>query len=563
MGESWSAERAQDQRRQAEARLAADASVAATAQAVDGANLLHELQVHQVELELQNEELRQAQRELEESRDRFRILYDQAPFAYLTLAGDGKILAANPTAATLLGVDRAGLLGRALSGFMNRHDADAFYLHRLDVLAEQPTAGCDVGIRRADGATFPVHIDSVRAFGSKGATGPGATWYTALIDISALKRAEEHLQESEAHFREIAERIEDVFYVRDRHGLISYVSPAYKRIWGRPASALIGRESAWLETVDVADRDRVATAWVRMRAGAAVSEIYRIKRPDGATRWVHSRAFPVLGSDGQVDRFVGVVRDITVERKLELELRQAQKMEAIGTLASGVAHNLRNMLQALLLFVDIAETSDDRAHANEAIRRARETGKRGAGLIDQLMVFARKQEREPPLVPINLDAALRDAAVLLKPMVGDGIHLEIEAGAPHAVILSDFVELEQVLLNLASNARDAMPGGGTLTMKTEPAVLNQEVADAHSVAQGSYVKLTVRDTGSGMDDETTARIFEPFFTTKDVDKGTGLGLSTVFGIIRRLGGCIEVASKKGEGTTFTICLPSLEGTLRS
>ena len=300
-----------------------------------------------------------------------------------------------------------------------------------------------------------------------------------------------------------------------------------------------------------------------MRAGAAVSEIYRIKRPDGATRWVHSRAFPVLGSDGQVDRFVGVVRDITVERKLELELRQAQKMEAIGTLASGVAHNLRNMLQALLLFVDIAETSDDRAHANEAIRRARETGKRGAGLIDQLMVFARKQEREPPLVPINLDAALRDAAVLLKPMVGDGIHLEIEAGAPHAVILSDFVELEQVLLNLASNARDAMPGGGTLTMKTEPAVLNQEVADAHSVAQGSYVKLTVRDTGSGMDDETTARIFEPFFTTKDVDKGTGLGLSTVFGIIRRLGGCIEVASKKGEGTTFTICLPSLEGTLRS
>ena len=149
------------------------------------------------------------------------------------------------------------------------------------------------------------------------------------------------------------------------------------------------------------------------------------------------------------------------------------------------------------------------------------------------------------------------------PIFGDGIHLEIEAGAPHAVILSDFVELEQVLLNLASNARDAMPGGGTLTMKTEPAVLNQEVADAHSVAQGSYVKLTVRDTGSGMDDETTARIFEPFFTTKDVDKGTGLGLSTVFGIIRRLGGCIEVASKKGEGTTFTICLPSLEGTLRS
>jgi signal transduction histidine kinase len=259
-----------------------------------------------------------------------------------------------------------------------------------------------------------------------------------------------------------------------------------------------------------------------------------------------------------VVRGVGVVRDITNERKLEDDLRQAQKMEAVGTLASGVAHNLRNVLQAVLAFVHTAQHGGvSRERAAKALERAVTTARRGAALTDQLMTFTRKQDTVAK--PLVLDAIVREAADLIRTMIGDQIVLAVETRAPKGVVMGDPVQLEQIFLNLAANARDAMPTGGTLTMTTEEATIDEQTAAAHGVASGLHVKVIIADTGSGMDPETQSRIFEPFFTTKEVGRGTGLGLATVFALARQFGGCVEVASEKGKGTAFTLCFPSLQG----
>jgi len=662
-------------RREAEKRAAAGGAASEPFGAADAQRLVHELQVHQIELEMQNEELRRTQVELEEHRNRYQALYDQAPVGYLTLDRRGTILEANLTAASMLSVEARFLPGLSLASFVDAKRAAAFELHLRAVLGRPEKQGCDLWIRKRDGGAFPAHIDSVadldscdpggaptrcrtvildltdlrqaqddlrtqesrtrtlldtladavistdangrieslnaaaeRLFGYKEAeiqgqnvgvlmpapsrNQPGGLigaasrealgvrkdgsicpieisageWWdhgqrklTAIVrDISARKQAERALQESEARFRQIAENIDDAFNLREPSGAVSYASPAYERIWGRPAAELVGKETAWLETIDPQDRARVARTWQRLRAGEPLSEVYRIWRPDGTARWVNSRAFPVAAPDGTVLRYVGVVRDITTEHRLEAELLQSQKMEAVGTLASGVAHNLRNMLQAILAFIFTAQRQGSSSdHGHRALERAVETAKKGAALTDQMMVFTHKREAAPE--PVGIDAIVHDSVTLLRPLVGESITLAIEGHAPRAWIVADPVEIEQLLLNLAANARDAMPAGGTLTIATEEITLDDEEARRQRLLRrGRYVQLTVRDTGVGMDEATRTRIFEPFFTTKAVGKGTGLGLFTVFALTKRLGGSIGVTSDAGHGTTFTLLIPCCE-----
>jgi PAS domain S-box-containing protein len=548
-------------RHKAESRLAGAARPRERA-LDESARLVHELEVHQVELEMQNEELRRVQLQLEQSRDRYCELYDHAPVGYLTLDRTGKILEANLTATVLLGVPRSRLVGKRLSTLLTTDDSAVFGRHRRQIFSAGPARrSCDVWVRRPDGRVFPAHLESVVESQSAPPAGQSARCRTILTDVSELRVTQRELQESEIRFRQIADEIEDAFYVRELDGETSYVSPAWERIWCRPSAFLAGKKVAWMETIDLEDQERVSDAWNRLAQGEPISEIYRIRRPDGAIRWVQSRGLAIRGDVGQILRYVGVVRDVTTERKLDEELRQAQKMEALGTLASGVAHNLSNVLQAMMAFVHLAKK---RGITNErsvqALDRSIEAGRRGASLIGQLMTFARKQDPAMKLRPLRPDAMLADMLVLLRSFVGDEVVVRLQTRAANSAIMADPVQLEQILLNLASNARDAMPEGGTFEIETEEMILDDAAAGSHDLLPGHYVRMSVRDSGAGMDAATRGRVFEPFFTTKEVGKGTGLGLSTVFALTRSLGGSIEVTSEPGHGTTFTLCFPSLQGT---
>jgi two-component system, cell cycle sensor histidine kinase and response regulator CckA len=286
-------------------------------------------------------------------------------------------------------------------------------------------------------------------------------------------------------------------------------------------------------------------------------EAPRLTHPGETGRYLVSY-FPVVGEDGVPTGIGGVIQDVTEQRRLEDQLRQGQKMEAIGRLAGGIAHDFNNLLTGILSHSELLLDQIPEGPAREDAQTVRQTAERAAALTRQLLAFSRQQRVEPRLVDLN--AVVLETQRLLRRTLGDPITLEISLGAIGSV-LADPGQLEQVLVNLALNARDAMPAGGRLTIATHETSLNESLAARHSgLPPGVYVTLTVADTGVGISSEDQARIFEPFFTTKPTGQGTGLGLSTVYGLVKQWGGYIAVESAPGSGAAFTIYLPRQKGT---
>jgi PAS domain S-box-containing protein len=403
-----------------------------------------------------------------------------------------------------------------------------------------------------DGSSFPLEIGA-------GEWRDHGHWrMTAVLrDVSERMEAERRLRESEARFRQIAENIRDVFYVREADGRVSYVSGAFQEIWGRPAAHLDENPQLWLEGVQPEDRERVGAAYRRLLQGAPFDEAYRVLRPDGSVRWVRDRSFPVAPEDGAPARYIGVAQDVTAERELERELRQAHKMEAVGTLASGIAHDFGNLLQAIIGCVQMAmRESTPPERARKYLQGAESAARRGARLTREITAFGGKREARPR--PVVIDAVIGESVELVRRLVGEHIEVTVEPGAPEGFVLADPVQLEHILMNLAANARDAMPSGGTIAIRTREVELDAAEAERLDLSPGRFVRLEVRDTGVGMDEATQERMFEPFFTTKGVGKGTGLGLSTVFANSRKLGGHVAVESEMGKGTLFVFHFPRHE-----
>jgi PAS domain S-box-containing protein len=489
--------------------------------------------------------------ELARSSDRYHELYEYAPVAYITLNRDGRITEANLAAAELFGTDKGSLVGRAFGAFCSERHADNFHRLRHRVASHGEREGCDLELLPRGGGRVPVHVETVLLLTSP--TDP-TLFRCTLFDLSDLRSAEEKLRKSEERFRQIAETIDDVFYVLERDGHVSYVSRAFETIWGRPAAELYANKGLWLESVHPADRQRVRDARHRHAMGEAFDEQYRIRRPDGEARWVRDRAFAVRDERGRGGRVIGVVHDATAERLLEEELRQAQKMEAVGALASGIAHDFNNLLHAILGLSTMA--SDEHVPPEKAralMGRVAGAAARGSELTRQLMGFVRKERID--LAPVELDGLVKGAASLMDRLLTKKIRLEVETRAKGCLVLCDRVQIEQMLLNLAANAKDAMPDGGTLTVETREGPAEQLGAGHAGQAPVRSVRLVVRDTGVGMDEATRQRIFEPFFTTKVLGRGTGLGLTMVLSTVKQLGGRIEVESTPGAGTVFTITLP--------
>ncbi|HWA28847.1 MAG TPA: ATP-binding protein [Lacunisphaera sp.] len=371
------------------------------------------------------------------------------------------------------------------------------------------------------------------------------------------KLATRNLRESEERFRAMAENIEEVFWMRDveQNGII-YISPGYELIWGRPCAELYASVNFWVESIHEGDRDRVLHAATTKQATGDYDETYRIVRPDRSIRWVRDRAFPVKEADGRLRRVVGVAEDVTERKKLEEQFLHAQRMEAVGTLAGGIAHDLNNILAPVLMAAGLLRDRLPDPHDQAMLKMVETSAQRGADIIRQLLTFSRGIEGAR--VAVQLRHLIKDMVHIMRETFPRDITIDQEVPANLWSVTADPTQLHQVLMNLCVNARDAMANGGRLRIRAQNALRPAPGGNSDPAGQPEpVVTVSVTDTGTGIPPEAMDRIFDPFFTTKEVGKGTGLGLSTVMGIIKSHGGTITVASEVGKGTTFTMTLPAV------
>jgi len=473
----------------------------------------------------------------------FRAIPDAA---VITRLDDGRVLAVNDALEELIGYRRKDVLGRTtldLRWWPSPEARDAFQamLGRSGRVRRLPARLPDATGRLHDAL---LSAEVIEVLGEPHIL-------TVAQDVTEIKQAEEALQLSDS----ILQRIEDLVIVAGPDGGIRYVSPSVKNVLGYEPAEVLGDGWWHLTFTDPVAREQERSRVARVARGEIPSQGAFIERPvrarDGKTRWIlwHD-------SKGPGELLIGVGVDVTERRALEEQFRQAQKMEAVGRLAGGIAHDFNNLLTVITGYTDLLLSqmpADDPRQADlQEIRRAAD---RAATLTRQLLAYSRQQVLVPRTIGLN--QVIEPMRNMMQRLIGEDITLRTHLEAAGRV-RADPHQLEQVLLNLAVNARDAMPDGGSLTIATRDLEVDEHAGRAKGIEPGSYVELVVSDTGLGMSEEVLAHLFQPFFTTKPVGMGTGLGLATVYGIVKQSGGHIWAASRPGEGATFTIYLPRVQ-----
>ncbi len=376
------------------------------------------------------------------------------------------------------------------------------------------------------------------------------------------KRIEEDLREREALFSSLANASPLGIVRADPTGRWTYANPKWSEISGLSLDATLGE--GWTRVVHPEDAQALLAAWSTcVGEGRPHESEFRVTRPDGGVRMVYLQAAPIGGSGGAILGYVGTVEDTTQRKNLEEQFRQAQKMEGVGQLAGGVAHDFNNVLTAIIGYSEfmLGDLAPDDRH-REDVTEIRTAAQRAAGLTRQLLAFSRQQVLQPTVLRVN--EVVENVETMLRRLIGEDIELRTVLATAAGNVRADAGQLEQVIVNLVVNARDAMPTGGKLTIETTNAELSEDYAARHQpLIAGQYVMLAVSDTGVGINLENRSRIFEPFFTTKEKGKGSGLGLSTVYGIVKQSDGCIWVYSEPGQGTSFKIYLPRVDALVES
>ena len=374
-------------------------------------------------------------------------------------------------------------------------------------------------------------------------------------DLTERKRAERELLAAETRFRLLVEQLPAITYMAGfgADGVWSYVSPQIEATLGFTPAEWTADPQLWFQRLHPDDVAKVIGLEEKCRvSGQPYSAEYRLQARNGTYRWFTDIATVVRDANG-VESLQGVMTDVTETKLLEAQFRQSQKMEAVGQLAGGIAHDFNNLLMVIRGHTDLLLNSGVE-QPRESIKQIQKAADRAASLTRQLLAFSRMQVLQPEVLDLN--QVVGDMASMIERLFGSNIELAFETEPELGRVRADAGQVEQVLLNLAVNARDAMPGGGRLTIRTENARFAPgDARPLPIIGDGDYAALIVKDTGEGMDTETQARIFEPFFTTKEKGRGTGLGLATVYGIVKQSGGFIIVDSTPGRGATFTIYLP--------
>ena len=382
-----------------------------------------------------------------------------------------------------------------------------------------------------------------------------------------IHRMHEQLDEQQEMFRLIGENAADMIAVVHASGRRLYNSPSYERFLGYSAEEL--RNTTAFEQIHPDDRKFVReAAQEALRTGAGRKLEYRCRHKDGTWRILESTSSVLRNTKGEPNKFIIINRDVTERRQAEkaareTQVRQVQKMEAVGRLSGGIAHDFNNLLGVIICYADLMEvrvSQGDPLH--KSVQEIKKAGSRAASLTRQLLAFSRQQVLERKVLDLN--AIVADVENLLRRVIGEDVELSTVLDRTLGRVMADQGQIEQVLMNLAANARDAMPKGGKVIIETANTELDETfVRDAPYVRPGLYVQLAFTDTGSGMDAETEAHIFEPFFTTKERGRGTGLGLATVYGVVKQSNGYIWVRSEIGKGTSFKICLPRVQAGVRT
>jgi len=519
---------------------------------------VHELRVHQIELELQNEELRRAQVELDAARARYFDLYDLAPVGYCTISEKGIVKEANLTAAALLGVVRGRLVGQPMSRFVQAEDQEIYFRHRRKLFETEKLQECRLRLLRSSGSPFWARLEAIVAREYERAT---PVVRVVLLDITESMRAEAALAESELKYRTLADSGPGLIWTACPDGQCDYFNQPWLGFTGRTLEQ--ERGEGWIRGVHPEDRERCLEAYVAAFAKREKFSVeYRLLHASGDYRWIQDDGTPRFDAHSNFLGYIGHCLDITARKQAEVQqemlqgqLIQAQKMESVGRLAGGVAHDFNNMLSIILTHVEIAQEELGPEHALFAdLDQVRLAATRSAALTRQLLAFARKQVVAPEV--LNLNRTMQGVLRMLQRLIGEDINLVWEPGADLWSVKIDPSQLDQILANLCVNARDAISGVGAVTVATRNVVFDAEHTASRPYFQpGEYVLLMVSDNGCGIDQEAMANLFEPFFTTKETGKGTGLGLATVYGIVKQNNGFIEVSSEPGRGAIFSVYLP--------
>ena len=479
-----------------------------------------------------------------------RTAVENSPVSIIVTDTEGRIEYVSPAFRRITGYAPDEALGRNPRMLSSGQQAPEMYEQLWATIRAGGEWRGEVVNRRKDGTLYTQELAIVPSHDAEGR----ATHFVGIgHDVTERKRAEEKLHESTRVLLESQKVARLGSYRIDLVSGTWTSSPVLDEVFGIAKPEFHRDVAGWLSIVHPDQRAEMSAYF----AGEVVARRhrfdreYRIVRPnDGMERWVHGLGDLVVGTDGQLLEMIGTIQDVTERKQLEAQFAQAQKMESVGRLAGGVAHDFNNLLTVILgeselVLAELAE-GDAKRPALEEITTA---GRRAADLTRQLLAFSRQQVIQP--TTFNLSDLIANDGRMLPRLIGEDIDLVCQLPSEPVFVRADRGQVDQVLLNLVVNARDAMPGGGKLTIETGRVTLDEEYAGAHSyVTPGEYALLAVSDSGTGISPEVRAKIFEPFFTTKGHGQGTGLGLATCYGIVKQAGGHIEVYSEVGLGTTM-------------